>query len=212
MIDVAIDNVQFLLNPSGEKSEISFDLDNLGDLPVKGIQTQIYQSKDLNIDESDRLIRSNRNNLAAAETKSISKIFRLNPNEGNYLLIQTDAFDQFDEIDEGNNFASIPCGLDLSIQPMNYTLSQNYLTVSYNVHNQGMRSDLTTAQVWLDGQKISTVPIVQIDDERSHGVLHIFKLGTPLVGPHEIKVIVDPDNLIHESNENNNTWLFPIQG
>ncbi|PSF26712.1 hypothetical protein C7H19_25085 [Aphanothece hegewaldii CCALA 016] len=213
MIDIAVNNVEFALNPiTGQKSEISFELQNLTDCRAKNFQTQIYQSKDLMIDESDRLIRSNGNNLDAYSNKSIKKFIHINPNEGNYLLIQTDAFDQFDESDEENNFAVCPCGMDLSISPLNYTLNQNYLTVSYRIYNEGLTSNSTTAQVWLDGAKISTVPIIPIEDGQNHGVLHIFKLSSPLFGQHEVRVVVDPDNLIHESNENNNVWLFPING
>lgn len=196
---------------SNGKWKVDYELENFGNRPIQNAQVRFYQSKDLAIDKSDQVIGSSQFNLALGESSDLTRLVNLNRTFGNHLLIKVDPNNTLSEGNENNNFASVPVGLDLSITNGQVVFNQDYLHVSYSVQHDGLPSIPTTSKVYLDGQEISTLPVNSLKEGQQRGFYHLIKLGNHLKGSHEVKVVVDSSNLNLESNETNNTWLFPIK-
>lgn len=212
MFDLAVDQASAIQNSNG-KWDVTYDLSNNGFNPIRAAQVGFYQSKDLVIDRNDRVIGTQSYyQIAVSETREITlKNLTFNPNSGNHLLIKGDPRNRIAEATENNNLADVPVGLDLSVINGKVTLNQDYLHVQYRISHDGIPSVRTMSKVYLDGREISALPIFALDENRdSQGCYHIIKLDPQAKGQHEIKVVVDPDNLSRESNEQNNTWLFPL--
>lgn len=132
-----------------------------------------------------------------------------------YVLI--DPLNSIWELDETNNLALNPIAImpaaDLTIDPASIVFSHQRLSV--NILNVGNAYALYTTVQFYDGiPELSSNPyITEIPNLIGTEIISILKSGesqtistnwTPVNITHDIHVIVDPEDIVHESNESNN--------
>ena len=147
------------------------------------------------------------------------------------ITVKVDPLNQVSESNENNNqtfrllnsVASPVQGIDLVAVPNSFSFSsripqeENPVTIAAMVQNNGTLGTANVEVVFYDGDILkpanriysTTIPFLDAVQIRTVSFQHTFAEGT--MGTHTITMVVDPQSLITEANENNNALSASIE-
>jgi len=199
---------------------LTAEVKNIGGLNVSNLTVAFYED-DNPIGERTIPYISGKGGTA---TSSLSHSFT---NEGPHTIkVQVDPYQSIPEADENNNnyskniYVHLPSP-DLTLSPSDITFSEynplngTQITIYAAIHNIGELDAESVVVQLLDGNteiSLDTVPLIR---NGSYETLNNTWTAMP-PGLHSVKVRVDPNNAINESDENNNAatrtiYVYPLE-
>jgi subtilase family serine protease len=196
--------------------------------PTSQYVNKIYFSLDATLDPADILLDEVgfANNLTPDGSNSISSSFNFNvPDVAPgfyYLIVETDAQDMYDETDETNNTLALLVELRYLDFYLSYLPEDHYLGQPYTLPYQFRPTPQTTCRIptvtvdyyisstgVLDGNAILLGSFNKIADNITENLQITFP-DNLLAGDYFMIFDIDPDNLVFEGDETNNTTSKPF--
>ena len=222
-VELLVNKTEFTVNPQNlttlpARLELSATIRNIGDTGADNVLLELWREQLSSDDASSRvLLGSQRVSLASrSSTGVVFTHSQSEPGRSVFTLV-IDADDQFDEVNESNNEASTDVntvdGIDLSVTTTDITISTSPIYVNQNVdfsvkiRNNGTvttpSSELVFSVLNPDGEITLNTLNISLDPGEEKTFTQSWLAD--FEGQSTVKVDIDPQNLVAEIDEDNNT-------
>jgi len=208
----------------GSSFDVSYAIKNTGFTDATAFEISYYLSSDLTISDEDTFIGSSRisslaGNTTASGTQMVSIPDAL-PVGDYYLGAIVDSNNAIAETNENDNtksssLISLSREIDLSFEIASVDKQKvkvgDSLTVSYSITNTGdIIAQNAFVYIYFGNTYIDQFSVTEIPAGQQTTGTYLLTLSDNLpTGLQELKLIVDGNNSITESNEENNTFVIP---